>query len=95
MEEQLRQLNERLTRLEQQLGGLSNDPRQIEVIKEAVGDNLPKLQVTKFIVGAGTPVARQSHISNPSGGITVDSEARTAIANLTSLVETFGLTDTS
>jgi len=39
--------------------------------------------------------AQQSHIADPSGGSTVDSEARTAINSILSVLETFGFTATS
>lgn len=46
------------------------------------------------LLGA-TPIARQSHIADPSGGITIDSEARTAIISILSLIESFGFAATS
>lgn len=39
-----------------------------------------------------TPVSQQANISNPSGGTTVDNEARTAINSIISLLDTFGFT---
>jgi hypothetical protein len=39
-----------------------------------------------------SPVAQQSHISAPSGGTTVDSQSRTAITSIISLLQAFGLT---
>lgn len=39
-----------------------------------------------------TPVARQSAISSPSGGATVDSQARTAIDSIRTVLINFGLT---
>lgn len=38
------------------------------------------------------PVAQQSHISAPSGGATVDTNARTTINSIISLLQTFGFT---
>jgi len=38
-----------------------------------------------------TPVVQQSHIANPSGGTTVDTEARAAIASINALCATLGL----
>lgn len=42
-----------------------------------------------------TPSARQSHVADPSGGATVDAEARTAINSILATLETFGLHATS
>jgi small-conductance mechanosensitive channel len=38
MEEQIRELNNRLKTLEDRLNGRSNDPRQVEVIRRAMRD---------------------------------------------------------
>ena len=94
MEEQVKLLNDRLTTIENNLGGLSNDPRQIEVIKKAVGDTLPQLRVEKFGV-ALAPVNRQAHIDDPSGGGTVDTESRSAINDILDTLEAFGFNATS
>lgn len=42
-----------------------------------------------------TPLARQSHIADPSGGTTVDTEARAAIVSLLAAIENFGILKTS
>jgi hypothetical protein len=42
-----------------------------------------------------TPAARQAHVADPSGGATVDAEARTAINAILATLETFGLHATS
>lgn len=42
-----------------------------------------------------TPAAQQSHVADPSGGSTVDSEARTAINAILTTLETFGFHATS
>ena len=42
-----------------------------------------------------TPVVQQSHISDPSGGGTVDSECRTAVNSILSVLESYGFTATS
>jgi hypothetical protein len=39
-----------------------------------------------------TPVSRQSAITAPSGGATVDAEARTAINSIRTVLSTFGFT---
>jgi len=88
MEEQLKQLNERLTKIERQLGGLSNDPRQIKVIQNAFtneGVRVGKLGLDK------TPVGRQATISDPTGGIVIDSQSRVAIGDIIDVLQAFGL----
>lgn len=42
-----------------------------------------------------TPAARQAHIADPSGGGTVDTQARSAINSILAALETFGLVATS
>jgi len=39
-----------------------------------------------------TPIAQQTAISSPSGGSTIDSEARTAINSIITKLQTLGLT---
>jgi len=46
------------------------------------------------LLGA-TPAVRQAHVADPSGGATVDAEARTAINAILATLETFGLQATS
>jgi len=42
-----------------------------------------------------TPIAQKDHISDPSGGTTTDSQARTAIGSILVVLESFGLIKTS
>jgi hypothetical protein len=49
------------------------------------------VQTTTFRVGTGSLAARQSAITAPTGGGTVDAEARTAINTIITALETFGL----
>lgn len=103
MEEQLKQLDDRLTQLEQQLGGLSNDTRQVQVIRNAIaGTNLKTLsiEIEKDLNHDGTlvgfygkaPVTQQASADNPSGGVTIDNEARSSINQLISRLDNLGLT---
>lgn len=39
-----------------------------------------------------TPIARQAGISDPSGGVTIDSQARTAINSILDVLDAYGLT---
>lgn len=50
-----------------------------------------KVHAEAFGVGGITPAARQSAITAPTGGATVDAEARTAINLLITRLEAFGL----
>jgi hypothetical protein len=49
------------------------------------------VKATTFRVGTGTAAARQSAITAPTGGATVDAEARTAINAVITALEAFGL----
>lgn len=49
------------------------------------------LKTTTLRVGTGTAAARQSAITAPTGGATVDAEARTAINTIITRLEAFGL----
>jgi hypothetical protein len=52
------------------------------------------VRATKLGV-AKTPVAQQTHIADPTGGATVDSQARTAINAILDVLDAFGLTAAS
>lgn len=39
-----------------------------------------------------TPIARQASITNPTGGATVDAQARTAIGTIITILQSFGFT---
>jgi hypothetical protein len=66
------------------------------------GRNIQLGRTTGTMIGTDTdqklgffgksPVAQQSHISAPSGGTTIDANARTAINAIITLFQTFGLT---
>ena len=92
MPEEIQQLNNRIKVLEDRLNGLSNDPRQVQVIKEAIGGKLPSLRVEKFGVGVA-PVSTQADIAAPILGTTIDSQARTTINSILAVLDTFGLTN--
>jgi len=46
----------------------------------------------KLSVYGVTPVAQQAAITAPSGGATIDAEARTAISDLITRIKNFGIT---
>ena len=53
---------------------------------------------TEVLIGffpGTTPAAQQAHIADPSGGLTQDAEARTAINAILDLLEAYGLAKTS
>lgn len=50
-----------------------------------------KLRGDQLGVGGATPASRQSAITAPTGGATVDAEARTAINAIITALEQFGL----
>ena len=52
-------------------------------------------EVSALGVGGVTPVVPQATIADPSGGATVDAEARTAIDAILVVLETFGFTLTA
>ena len=102
MDEQVRQLNERLTRIERQLSGLTNDPRQIKVIQNAIkgsGLQIIDLEIDGALNHDGTlvgfygtdPIAQQTAVTKPSGGATIDTEARTAIDDIIDIIDNLGL----
>jgi len=70
------------------------DGTDIEV-NTSTGTQIATGTTQKLGFFGATPVAQQSHISDPSGGGTQDAEARTAINSILSLLETFGFTASS
>lgn len=63
-----------------------------------LGNNANALKATRAgLVGffGATPVAQQVHVADPTGGATVDAEARTAINAINAICATFGLTAAS
>lgn len=50
------------------------------------------LPVKIAFFGSNTPVAKQAAITAPAGGATIDSQARTAISDIITKLQTLGLT---
>jgi len=49
------------------------------------------VRASTFRLGTGTQASRQSAITSPTGGATVDTQARTAIDAIITALENFGL----
>jgi hypothetical protein len=65
------------------------------VTDTTTGTQLATSSTQKLGFYGATAVVRQAHIADPSGGGTVDAEARTAINAILSTLETYGLLATS
>lgn len=52
-------------------------------------------KTVKFAVGGVAPVVQQAKINDPSGGTTIDTQARAAINSLIDVFEAYGQTSTS
>ena len=52
-------------------------------------------KTVKFSVGGVDPVVQQAKINDPSGGTTIDTQARAAINSLIDVFEAYGQTSTS
>lgn len=61
-------------------GAVPRPPEKAQVVK-----------ATTLRVGTGTPAARQSAITSPTGGATIDSQSRAAIDSIITVLEAFGL----
>ncbi len=70
------------------------DGRNI-VVGKTTGTKIGTEDTQKISFYGATPVIRASHIANPSGGITTDTEARTAINSILTAIENFGIIKTS
>ena len=71
-----------------------NLPTRQVIIKDMDLEGVTKIknaQITKFGLGL-TPVAQQADIVAPTGGGTVDAEARTAINSIRAVLDAFGFT---
>lgn len=49
----------------------------------------------KLGVGSAAPATTQTHIADPTGGATTDTQARASIVAILDVLEAFGLTATS
>jgi hypothetical protein len=62
------------------------------VVGTSVGTKIGTSSTQKIGFFGATPVAQQSNISSPSGGVTVDAEARTAIVSILGVLDALGFT---
>jgi hypothetical protein len=100
LEEQNKKLREDLNRVMQyttSVGGSLEFKKLVE--QYASGGTTQSIQTLAVTTSLGlfgqTAASQQSHIANPTGGATIDSESRTAINSILTLLETFGFTATS
>jgi hypothetical protein len=68
-----------------------NDTSNI-IVNATTGTKIGTATTQKIGFWNATPVVQQAHIADPTGGATVDSEARTAINAINALLATLGLT---
>lgn len=71
-----------------------NDGRNIQLGK-TTGTNIGTETTQKLAFFNATPVVQQSHIGDPAGGVTVDSQARGTIGEILVILEKFGFTASS
>lgn len=97
------QLMARIKRLEEQLQVLTDkvvfnkdimmqDGRDI-IVAKGTGTKIGTEVTQKLGFFGATPVVRQASIATPSGGVTIDSSARTAIDALITRLEVLGFID--
>jgi len=65
------------------------------VTDTTTGTQLGTSSTQKIALFGATPVVQPAHIADPTGGATVDAEARTAINSINALLATLGLTASS
>jgi hypothetical protein len=62
------------------------------ILGTSVGTKIGTSSTQKLGFFGATPVVQQASIANPSGGVTVDAEARTAIISVLSVLDSLGFT---
>lgn len=94
-------MEERIASLEQQLAELkaeyykNNFPQQQVFVKDVLFQGnvaFTSLNPTTYFGLGVTPTGRQSDITAPTGGVTVDTEARNKINEIRSVLDAFGFT---
>jgi hypothetical protein len=66
-----------------------NDQSNI-AFSTVTGTQIGTAETQKLILWGGTPVVRPSFIADPTGGLTIDSQARTAINSILDLLISIG-----
>jgi len=62
------------------------------ILGTSVGTKIGTSSTQKIGFFGATPVVQQASIANPSGGVTVDAEARTAIISVLGVLDSLGFT---
>lgn len=62
------------------------------ILGTSVGTKIGTSSTQKIGFFGATPVAQQANIASPSGGVTVDAEARTAIISVLGVLDSLGFT---
>ena len=73
-------------------GGITMGDAKNIATNATTGTKIGTATTQKIGFWNAAPVAQQAHIADPSGGATVDAEARTAINSINALCATLGLT---
>lgn len=94
------QEREEFNKMKQELAELKNFTTNLggslefrNLVKLYAGDltEFTSVKTSKFGLSV-TPVSQQANIGAPTGGVTVDAEARTAINSIRTVLDNFGLT---
>lgn len=86
--EQIQQMNT----IEQKLDQIIDVYYRTHFIDRDVFRNPVYLPIKTAFFGSSTPVGQQTAITPPSGGATIDSQSRTAINSIITVLQTFKFT---
>lgn len=90
METEIQKLNRRITELENQVKLISSASTIPYSVEQAFKQRLNTTLLDQ--IPAGLANAPLPAVTNPSGGATVDSQARTAIVDINTVLASLGLT---
>lgn len=91
-DEEAKQLKDQVARLQQQVAHLTDVYFRTHFVDKDVFTNPVYLPEKTAFFGSQTLVSKQAAITAPTGGTTVDSEARTAINTIRTRLQSLGLT---